>query len=127
MRIEEKTVRSPRERLGAPIHMLVRWCLGQVATIFFLEVLLMFCVFCLDIAYPGNDGDSCSQRWKPVNHDLSGAHHDVLPGMQTKRLTGILANEHHGVRNNTHLILRQSAVVPTGGSSQFGLWVAEPI
>jgi hypothetical protein len=58
MGIEEKAVRSPRERLGTPIQMFVLRYLGQVATMFFPEVLFMFSVFSLNIAYPGNDGDS---------------------------------------------------------------------
>jgi hypothetical protein len=42
--------------------------------------------------------------------------------MQTKKLTGVSADEHHSVGNNTNLILRQSAVVPTGiqVNSDFG-------
>jgi len=64
MGIEEKTVRSPWERLGPPIQMFVPRFLGQVATMFFLDVLCMFCMFCLNIAYPGNDGDGCGQRWE---------------------------------------------------------------
>jgi hypothetical protein len=58
MRVEEETVGSPRECLQALIHILVRWDLGQMAVIFFLEVLLMFSVLGLNITYPGNDGES---------------------------------------------------------------------
>jgi len=56
-----------------------------------------------------------------VNRNLFRAHHNVLVGMQTKKLSSGSAGEHHDLRNNTDLILRQSAVVPTGGPSQFGL------
>jgi hypothetical protein len=64
----------------------------------------------------------------PVNQDLcSGAHHNVLVGTQTKKLSRGSAVEHHDVQNNTNLILRQSAVVPMGCSSQFGLWIGGPI
>ncbi len=58
MRIEEETVRAPREWLGPPIQMIVRRYLGQMATILFLEVLFMFSMFGLNITYPGNDSDS---------------------------------------------------------------------
>jgi hypothetical protein len=62
MGIEEKAVTSPWERLGAPIQMVVPRYLGQMATMFFLEVLRMLCMFCLNIAYPGDDGDGWGQR-----------------------------------------------------------------
>jgi hypothetical protein len=55
MGIEEETVRSPREWLGAPVQMVIRRDLGQMATMFFLEVLLMFSVFFLNVTHPGND------------------------------------------------------------------------
>jgi len=58
MGIEEETVRAPREWLGPPIQMVVRRYLGQMATMFFLEVLLMFSMFGLNITYPCNDGGS---------------------------------------------------------------------
>ena len=48
-----------------------------------------------------------------VNHNLFRDHHNVLVGMQTKKLSSGSADEHQDVRNSTHLILRQSAVVPT--------------
>jgi len=58
MRIEEETVRAPREWLGPPIQMIVRRYLWQMATILFLEVLFMFSMFGLNITYPGNDSGS---------------------------------------------------------------------
>jgi len=58
MGVEEETVRAPREWLGPPIQKIVRRYLGQMTTMFFLEVLLMFSVFGLNIPYPGNDGGS---------------------------------------------------------------------
>jgi len=58
MGVEEETVRTPREWLDPPIQKIVRWYLGQMATMFFLEVLLMFSVFGLNIPYPNNDSGS---------------------------------------------------------------------
>ena len=58
MGIEEEAVGAPRVWLDPPIHEFVRGYLGQMATMFFLEVLLMFSVFGLNITYPGNDGGS---------------------------------------------------------------------
>jgi hypothetical protein len=58
MGVEEETVRTPREWLGTPIQKIIRRYLGQMATMFFLEVLLMFSVFGLNIPYPSNDSDS---------------------------------------------------------------------
>ena len=58
MGVEEETVRTPREWLDPLIQIIVRRYLGQMATMFFLEVLLMFSVFGLNIPYPSNDGGS---------------------------------------------------------------------
>jgi hypothetical protein len=58
MGVEEETVRAPRVWLDPPIQKIVPRCLGQMAVIFFLEVLLMFSMFGLNISYPGNDGNS---------------------------------------------------------------------
>ena len=62
MGIEEKTVRPPRVRLDAPVQIVIPRHLGQMTTMFLLKVLLMFRMFCLNVAYPGNDSDGYSQR-----------------------------------------------------------------
>jgi hypothetical protein len=58
MGIEEEAVRPPRVRLDTLVEVIVRRYLGQMATVFLLDVFLMFSVFSLNVSYPSNDGDS---------------------------------------------------------------------
>jgi hypothetical protein len=62
-----------------------------------------------------------------VNDNLFRAHYNVLVGTQTKKLARDSACERHDPRNDTNLILRHSAVVPTRDPSQFGLCAKGPI
>jgi hypothetical protein len=58
MGIKEEAVRSPRVWLDTLIEVVVRRHLGQMTIVFLPDMFFMFSMFGLNVAYPGNDGDS---------------------------------------------------------------------
>jgi len=51
--VEEQRIRAPREWLESTIEIVVRWCLRQFTTMFFLEMFYMLGVFGFNFDGPG--------------------------------------------------------------------------
>lgn len=58
MRVEEKRVGTPRERLAPPIYKIISRGFGKLAAVFCLDVLYVCGVFDFGIVHPGStNGD----------------------------------------------------------------------
>ena len=53
MRVEEKRVGTPRERLAPPIYEIVSWGFGKLAAVFCFDVLYVCGVFNFSVVHPG--------------------------------------------------------------------------
>jgi len=51
-RVEEKGVRTPRERCISPVEVVINGSLWEFATVFVLDVLDMSSMFCLGVVHP---------------------------------------------------------------------------